>query len=332
MKYLRATVLALACTGCSGAGDGSGAAEAREITGTLIVANKRGASLSRVDLASGRETDRVRTCENPHELTVSPDNEHVLVACYSGTQVQAFAIDEFEPAFEIDLGAEARVHSAQWFADDRILAGAEGRGSAFLIELKEGEEPGLTETGMGGEGPHMVAVNDAGTMAWGTIISAGTVVRYDLVQGIEAMRRAVGDQIEGLALSPDGDTVWVSSNTADRVYRLDALSLELVATIHVGDVPIRIAAHPGGEFVVTSNFGTGDLSVIEVATNTVTRTIPVSGSSEAAQVTLVFSPDGERLYVAETANDEIAEIDFASGEVLRRLPSGPGGDGLAVID
>jgi len=46
----------------------------------------------------------------------------------------------------------------------------------------------------------------------------------------------------------------------------------------------------------------------------------------------VFSTDGSRLYAAETANDTIAEVDFASGEVLRRLATGPGGDGLAVVD
>jgi hypothetical protein len=46
----------------------------------------------------------------------------------------------------------------------------------------------------------------------------------------------------------------------------------------------------------------------------------------------VFSDDGERLYAAETATRTVAEIDFATGEVLRRLPSGEGGDGLEVFE
>ncbi len=49
-------------------------------------------------------------------------------------------------------------------------------------------------------------------------------------------------------------------------------------------------------------------------------------------MTLVFSGDGSRLYAAETATNTIAEIDFASGRVLRRLPTGDGGDGLAVFE
>ena len=109
-------------------------------------------------------------------------------------------------------------------------------------------------------------------------------------------------------------------------------SADVLRRVATGEVPIRLAMHPSGDFVVSSNFGSGDLTVIDTATNGAVRTIPVSGSSDAVQVTLVFSEDGERLYAAETATDTIAEIDFASGEVLRRLPTGPGGDGLAIID
>jgi DNA-binding beta-propeller fold protein YncE len=47
-------------------------------------------------------------------------------------------------------------------------------------------------------------------------------------------------------------------------------------------------------------------------------------------VTLLFGDDGSRLYVAETATNTVAEVDFASGQVLRRLPAGEGGDGLAI--
>lgn len=333
MKIGSILVLAIACAGCSVVADGNaGIAGANDVSGALFVANKRGDSLSRVDLASGEETHRVDTCENPHELAVSPDDTLVLVACYSGTSLQAYRTDDLSPAYDVQLGQNARVHSAVWHDDGRVIAGAEGRGSIF--EIAPAGEGGfaLTEIGGAGDGPHMVAVNAEGTAAWGTIIPAGTVVRYDLETGEEVQRRVIGDQTEALALSPDGESLWVGSNTTSSIFRLDAESLETLEEIPVGPVPIRIAAHPDGDFVATSNFGTGDISVIDTASNEVVRTIPVSGSQDAVQVTLVFSEDGSRLYAAETAEDVIAEIDFESGEVLRRLPAGPGGDGLAVID
>jgi DNA-binding beta-propeller fold protein YncE len=60
------------------------------------------------------------------------------------------------------------------------------------------------------------------------------------------------------------------------------------------------------------------------------REISVSGSQEAGQVTIILSPDGKRVYAAETGRNQVAEVDLASGKVLRRLPAGKNGDGLAI--
>ncbi len=70
------------------------------------------------------------------------------------------------------------------------------------------------------------------------------------------------------------------------------------------------------------------------ARGAVVRSIAVSSAEEAQerfQVTILWSPDGERIYVAETGTDTIAEVDFATGKVLRRLSGGDGGDGLAIL-
>ena len=299
--------------------------------GTMFVANKRGASLSRIDIANGEETHRAETCENPHEVTVSPDDSKVMVACYSGRSLQVFETNDLTPVREIQLGENARVHAAIWHDDYRVVAGAEGRGSVYTIDGLAANDENLVEIGGDGPGPHLIAVHPDGSTAWGTIIPTGEVVRYDLNTGREVARRRIGEAIEALALSPDGESLWVSSNTDSVAYRLDPMTLEVQAEVTTGEVPIRLAMHPSGDFLVSSNFGSGDLTVIDIKSNRVVRTIPVSGSRDAVQVTLVFSEDGSRLYAAETATDTIAEIDFATGEVLRRLPTGPGGDGLAVI-
>lgn len=331
MRFTGAAIGAALLAGC-GAGGTAGAQET--VSGTLLVANKRGNSLSRIDLATGAETHRTGTCENPHELTVSPDRHYVLVACYSGRTLEIYHTADLSPGWTVELGESARVHSALWVHERRVVAGAEGRGSLYVVDFAPNTDATLAEIGGGGPGPHLLAVGGRGWRAWGTIIPAGAVVRYELAEegGTEQARRTLGGQTEALALSPDGAALWVGSNSDDKVYRLDPETLETVAEIAVGSTPIRIAAHPGGRWVATSNFGGGDISVIDTATNRVARTIAVSGSDDAAQVTLVFSADGSRLYAAETATNTIAEIDFASGKVLRRLPTGDGGDGLAVFE
>jgi DNA-binding beta-propeller fold protein YncE len=46
-------------------------------------------------------------------------------------------------------------------------------------------------------------------------------------------------------------------------------------------------------------------------------------------VTILFGPNG-KLYAAETGRNAVAEIDLGTGKVLRRLPAGTNGDGLAI--
>lgn len=335
MRLPIAITALFALAACSAAaGTQAPASSSEAAAGTLFVANKRGASVSRIDLANGEETQRVDTCENPHELSISPDGERLIVACYSGRSAEIYSIADLSPVEVLDLGEGARAHVALWLADDRVLAGAEGRGSIVQLLDVGGRLTGTFEHEVGEVGPHLLAVDVAANRAWGTIIPTGEVVLWDITPGAigELARARIGNAIEAIALSPDASSLWVSSNEDNVAYRLDPVTLEVQAEVATGEVPIRLAMHPSGDFVVSSNFGSGDLTVIDTATNGAVRIIPVSGSSDAVQVTLVFSEDGERLYAAETATDTIAEIDFASGEVLRRLPTGPGGDGLAIID
>jgi DNA-binding beta-propeller fold protein YncE len=100
--------------------------------------------------------------------------------------------------------------------------------------------------------------------------------------------------------------------------------------VPTGEVPIRLAASPDGRWMVTSNMGNGSLTLIDARTHEVVREIAVSGEREAGQVTILFSPDGRRLYVAETGRNRVAEVELASGRILRRLEAGAQGDGLAI--
>ena len=92
-----------------------------------------------------------------------------------------------------------------------------------------------------------------------------------------------------------------------------------------------------GASVAIGNFDgvhLGHQSVIDLARAEAIRSIAVGGprgAQERMQVTVIWSQDGERIYVAETGEDTVAEVDYASGRVLRRLVAGDGGDGLAIL-
>ena len=327
-----ASLLASACAPTSETAPA--AASDPAISGALFVAGKFGNTLSKVDLASGETTAQVASCANPHELATSPDDQHVALACYGGTSVDIFRTDNLARVKSIELGENARPHGIVWHANGHLYATAEGRKSVFVIRDPLGETRTF-EYGTGREGSHMLAVSPDAMHAWTTDLGSRTVTRLDLVTRRAPLSVSVGEEPEGIALSPDGETLWVSARGSDMAYALDPQSLERVKDVPVGDFPLRIVIRPQGDYAVTSDLADGALSVIDTATGAKVRSMAVSSREEAeakTQVTILFSPDGERIYVAETMANTIAEVDFASGEVLRRLPGEGGGDGIAITE
>ena len=322
---------------CARAGDSTDVAEAvaaPELEGqALFVANKRGNSLSKIDLATGEEVRRVDSCANPHELAVSPDGRWVALACYGGTSVDVFATADLSLLRSIELGENARPHGIVWPEMARLYVTAEGRESIFHVQHPAGEMA-MWEHKTNRRGSHMIAVAPDGSRAWTMDLGSGTVTMLDLFGEAPPLSVAVGEEPEGISLAPDGSALWVSARGSDKAIELDPSTLEIRNEVAVGDFPLRLAIRPQGDVAVTSDLADGSLSVIDLATAKLVRTIEVSGREEAQrrfQVTILWSRDGERIYVAETGTDTVAEVDYASGRVLRRLATGEGGDGLAII-
>lgn len=300
----------------------------------VFVANKRGNTLTKIDFATGSKVAEVPSCANPHELAVAPDRQHVALACYGGTTVAIFDTAALVSVRSIELGENARPHGIEWHANGSIYVTAEGRQSIVRIVDPLGDTPDVLEFATGQAGSHMLAVSPDGRHAWTTDLGAGTVTAIDLVTRRTPRSVRVGEEPEGIDLSPDGTALWVSARKSDKAIELDPATLAVRREVATGRFPLRLAIRPQGDVAVTSNLADGSLSVVDLASGSVVRTIAVSSAAEAEQrlqVTIVWSADGERIYVAETGSDTIAEVDYAGGTVTRRLVAGEGGDGLAVL-
>ncbi len=308
--------------------------EGQTFAPALLVANKRGNTLSKIDLETGKEVLRLDSCANPHELATAPDGQHVALACYGGTTVDVFRTRDLAKVKSIELGENARPHGIVWHNDGDIFVTAEGQRAIYWIG-----NPFVTSEimafGTGKDGSHMIAVDPNTRWAWTTDLGSKTVTRIDL-RGTEGpLSVTVGEEPEGIALTPDGTTLWVSARGSDKAFALDPVTMQIRAELDTGRFPLRLAIRPQGDFAVTSDLRDGGLTVIDLREGEVVRQIAVSSPEEAQQrfqVTILWSDDGERIFVAETASDTVAEVDFASGKVLRRLPTGDGGDGMAIID
>jgi DNA-binding beta-propeller fold protein YncE len=318
-----ATVLALAAPAC-----GNAQTPPKAATGpVLLVGNKGEDTLSFVDLGTGEELGRQPTGHMPHEIAISPDGRQAAVVAYGGKSIDVFDIASRTRLKTIDLSPNEGPHGIAWLADGRIVATTERSQSIAIVDPVAGTLTGSIKTDQ--QGTHMVAVTRDGSRAYTANIPAGTITAIDLKAGKKLRDLAVGGQPEGITLSQDEKVLWVGDLAGARVQAFDARSLDKLGEVATGPVPIRVAASPDGKWIVTSNLGTGSLTVIDSATRRKVRDIAVSGKQEAGQVTILFAPDG-KLYAAETGTNTVAEIDLASGQVLRRLPAGKNGDGLAI--
>jgi YVTN family beta-propeller protein len=67
----------------------------------------------------------------------------------------------------------------------------------------------------------------------------------------------------GLALSPDGTELWVTSLLDDCLYVYDVKANKITGRVQVGDGPNWVTFSPDGKYVCVSNTGTDDVSIID---------------------------------------------------------------------
>ena len=293
----------------------------------LLIGNKGEDTLSFVDLTTGQELGRQPSGKAPHEIAISPDGRTAAVVAYGDKTVDLFDVASRAKLKTIDLSPNVGPHGIVWLQDGRLVVTTERSRSVTVVDPTAGKLLASIPTEQ--EGTHMVAVTSDGRIAYTANIRSGTVSVVDLKQRKKTRDIAVGGEPEGIALSREEQVLWVADLKCARVQAFDTESLDKIGEVATGPVPIRVAASPDGRWIVTSNVGDGSLTLIDAATREKVRDLPITGTQEAGQVTILFAPDG-RLYAAETGRNTVAEIDLTIGKVLRRLPAGTNGDGLAI--
>lgn len=70
----------------------------------------------------------------------------------------------------------------------------------------------------------------------------------------------------GLALSPDGSQLWVTSLADARIYVYDARTDKLLGQVPTGSCPNWVTFSPDGRYCAVSNSGSDDCSIVDVRT------------------------------------------------------------------
>lgn len=110
-----------------------------------------------------------------------------------------------------------------------------------------------------------------------------------------------------------------ANHTADSATLVDLTAGKVLAEIACGRRPAGVACSRDGRRAAVSNLWSGTLTLLEITGSS----LRVAGTADvgAQPRGVVFSPNGERIYVALAGANEVVELDWTTRKPLRRWPA-----------
>ncbi|HEU4828391.1 MAG TPA: hypothetical protein VFT04_04275 [Gemmatimonadales bacterium] len=299
----------------------------------LLVANKQENTLSVIDIGTGRLLATLPTGHGPHEVAVSSDGRRAVVANYGdqtpGSSLTVMDLENRTVQRTIDLGEYRRPHGIVILPGDSLAAVTVEASQAVLVVRLDGGVKHAIPTNA--RGSHMVAVTADGRRGYTANVPEGSITELDLATGAPLRSLPVASVTEGVAVTPDGREVWVGSNNQHTVTVVDTRSWKAVDTLPAAGLPYRIAISQDGETAVVPGPMGGVVRIFDVATRTERAAVDFGGGGDSqGPVGSTITPDGAYAFIALQGTNEAAMVDLATGQELRRFPTGAGPDGIAV--
>lgn len=296
----------------------------------LLVLNKEGV-LAIVDPATRQVVGRVRTGADPHEAAASDDGKLAFVSNYGaatpGNSLSVIDLAAQKEVHRVDLGPLRRPHG---------LAYAAGK-LYFTCETNKivGRYDPATNTvdwllGTGQTGTHMVELNKDQSQIYTANIGGNSISIFDRTGALDWTQTVipVGKGPEGFDITPDGKEIWAAHSRDGGVSIIDIFRKSVTHTFSVQTKRSnRLKFTPDGRLVLISDLDAGELVVLEHATRKELKRLPL-GKQLAG---ILITPDSARAYVAVTGDNNVAVVDLRSLELIDRLQTGTGPDGMAWV-
>lgn len=300
----------------------------------LLVLNK-GGSLAIVNPATNKVVARVRTGPVPHEVTVSDDGRLAFTSNYGafepekeGRTISMIGLASQKELRRLDLGPLRRPHGLA-FANGELYFTAE------LNKLIARYDPKADKLdwylGTGQNRTHMIEVSKDHNKIYTSNVDSGTISIIERSSGPERWIQIVvpaGKGPEGFDVSPDGQQLWAAGSGDGQVHIIDLASHKETDSIDIHTKRSnRLRFTPDGKLVLVSDLPTGDVIVLDAASHAERKRIHV-GSSAAG---ILVPPDGQRAYIACTADNNVAILNLQTFEIEGRIQTGRQPDGMAWV-
>ena len=186
--------------------------------------------------------------------------------------------------------------------------------SLSVINLESQTEVARTELP---GAPAGVAV-DAARGVFYTVSSGSKVVRkFGMAQAEQQAEITLDGGPIGIAVSPDGEMVFVSDWYNARIWMLHAKGLTLAGTLMTGSAPAGLVVARDGSWLASADRDANQISVFDLASRKLRHRIPAGQRPFGISV----GPAG-RLFTANVGSDSVTVAHPISGEVQATLPVG----------
>lgn len=162
-------------------------------------------------------------------------------------------------------------------------------------------------------GRHIQRLPDGKLMVACTDSNAADVI--DPASGKSVRRVPLGDEPEAFDLSPDGKTIYVSSEDSAEALFIDAATGKKLKAIKVGQEPEGVKLSADGRTLYVTSEVASLVHVIDVAAAKVVKNIKVGKRPRRMAIT----PDGKELWVTNELDASATIVSTATNEVIGTL-------------
>lgn len=298
----------------------------------LVVTCKTANTIQFFDAATRTLTATLAMPGSTHELIRGPDGNIVYGSIYGGgifgknkdpdRRIAVLDLAAKVLVRTIDAGGTYAPHSVMMDKDGVLWASAELGQAVLAIEPDTGKVQRLDIRGAA----HWIAVSHSADKIFASFKTSNTVVAIDRASRTVAGTLAVPQGAEGIAVTPDGETLFVCAHRKGVVHEFDTRSHALRATHDIAGAPgeanqlRRVRVAPDGRHVCVSSHVDSFAAVYEATTMK-----QIAGfATPKAPMGFGFAADGRHAYLCCHDAAQLVEFDLASGRITRQAATDAG--------
>ena len=216
---------------------------------------------------------RFASGDDPETFAVHP-NGNIYISNEDDAKASVFNPKTGDKIAEIKVGIEPEGVAIS--ADgSKVIVTSESTNMLHVIGIPEHT---IINNILVGARPRAATFNRAGTIAYATSEISGEVKKVDIASGKIIGRMPLADdkaKPKDILLNGDESKLFVAGGRANRIFVLDADTLEVHQEIPVGDRVWGLALSRDGSRLYTTDGVSNQVSVIDTAVNEVIATVPV---------------------------------------------------------